>query len=77
MTLTENDIRFLQAVNIIGARNKEAENVSSIVTTRQLLSDDLLKIFEVKPNAEGFWCFNVYVEFEPMFKEKIAKEWQK
>jgi hypothetical protein len=75
MTLTKNDILFLQSLQRASNAKKEGFN-KTIVTSKDLISKELLDIFEVKPESQGGWFFNVYVEFEPMFKEQEAKEWQ-
>lgn len=77
MNLTDNDKMFLQELRKISKQNIEAEQELSIVTNRALLSEDLLSLFHVEKNHRGGWFFNVYVEFEPMFKTQKAKDWQK
>jgi hypothetical protein len=71
MQLTEQDILFLEQ-----AQRVSKESGKIIVTTKSLLSTGLLKLFGVSKNAQGFWCFNVYVVFEPSFKVSGAEEWQ-
>lgn len=77
MNLTNNDKMFLQEVRKISKQNTESEKQISIVTNVALLSEDLLSIFDIEKNHRGGWFFNVYVEFEPMFKNQEAKDWQK
>lgn len=77
MTLTEYDVQFLQTLNVVSQHNRQSEAKKNLTTSKALLSTDLLNLFEVHTQAQGSWFFNVYVEFEPMFKEGEAKEWQR
>jgi len=72
MELSKNDLQLLKQVNDI-CREKDKK---SLVASRALLSDELLAFFNVSNSAQGFWCFNIYVEFEPLIKIQEAKDWQ-
>ncbi len=75
MTLTENDILFLQQLIKTSDQNKQGEK-TAIKTSTGLLSNQVLELFGIQKTNQGGWFFNVYVEFEPMFKNQPAKEWQ-
>ena len=77
MTLTDNDIKFLQALARTADNNRQHDKKLSMTTSIGLVSEELLKIFEIDKHSSGAWIFGVYVEFEPMFKNNPAKEWQK
>ena len=74
--MTKNDQLFIQELQKVSQHNKENENKQAVVTSKSALSDELLSLFQVNKNAQGAWFFNVYVEFEPTFKQREAKEWQ-
>lgn len=75
-TLTDSDMAFIAQLQKTSKHNSENDNKVSIVTNRGLLSNNLLTAFNVPKNGQGAWFMNVYVEFDPMFREKPAKEWQ-
>ena len=75
-TLTDNDVAFIAQLQKTSKHNLENDNKKSIVTSRALLSKDLQTIFNVPKNGQGAWFMNVYVEFEPMFRELKAEDWQ-
>lgn len=71
------DNLFLQTFLRLSEYNRQhPKSCKTLVTTRALLSEDLLKTLGVEGEAFGTWIGNVYIEFEPMFKEQPAKEWQ-
>lgn len=76
MQLTETDKMFLSQLRAVSKTNMENKK-KTIVTSMGLLSSELLNLFGVESNHQGAWFFNVYVEFEPMFKTQEAKDWQK
>lgn len=76
MELTEKDKMFLEAVIRAHKSRQNGEPPVALKVARQLLSDSLLKLFEVENNSLGFWCFDVYVELEPLVKQSPAKDWQ-
>lgn len=75
--MTDNDKLFLTNLSRVSAHNSNNPNEQkSMKVAKRLLSEDLLKLFEVDRNDQGAFMFNVYVEFEPLFRETKAKEWQ-
>jgi len=74
--LTQNDIAFLQQLQKTSKHNMENTKRVKLKTKRGLLSKELLTLFEVETNTKGAWFMNVYVEFEPMFVEAPAENWQ-
>lgn len=78
MILTTYDKMFLQQLQSFSLTNRGEGDKVAMVTNLNLLSDDLLELFGIKGRqSQGAWFFNVYVEFEPMFKTKAAEDWQK
>lgn len=75
--MTVNDRLFLEKVHSLSKENKESETKKSLVTSVGLLSNELLTMFGINKEHKGGWFFNVYVEFEPMFRIKEAEDWQK
>jgi len=76
--MTENDKLFLGTLFRLSENNAgNLNNKKSITTNKALLSEELLKLLGIDRNSSGEWVGNVYVEFEPMFKELPAKDWQK
>lgn len=71
------DTLFLSQLLAAGTHNREKEDKVSLRTSSAVISPQLLKDFGVSPNTSGAWFFNVYVEFEPLFKVEPAKDWQK
>lgn len=76
MELTNTDKMFLEAVIRAHKGRRDGHEPFALRTPRLLLSDGLLELFEVEKNAPGFWCFDVYVELEPLVKEQPAADWQ-
>jgi hypothetical protein len=76
MTLTNNDVGFLQQLKRTAEVNRQKGSVKKLVTSKGFLSEDLLKLLDIKDTNNGAWLFNVYVEFEVKFKEQDAEEWQ-
>ena len=74
--MTINDKLFLEKVQRVSQNNRENDTKKAIATSSGLISDELLGMFGVKKEHKGGWFLNVYVEFENMFKEKQAEEWQ-
>lgn len=77
MNLTENDIIFIKGLIDASNRNKENDDKIALNVSKALLSDELLRLFDIQPNSTGGWFFNVYVEFIPLFQHVPAKDWQK
>ena len=76
--MTANDKLFLQTLNRVSRHNQQnPDSAKALRTSRAMLSDELLSDFEIENNDAGAWFFNVYVEFEPLFKEVEAQDWQK
>lgn len=78
MQLTKQDVLFIQTVKRVSEYNKDyPEDKKTVVTSKAYFSDDLIELLELKDKKQGSWIFNVYVEFEPLYRETPAKEWQK
>lgn len=77
MQLTENDKMFLQTLQIKHKeRRDDPTHPKALKISKGMLSKDLLELFEIQPNSQGFWCYDIYVDFEPMIREAPAKDWQ-
>jgi hypothetical protein len=77
--MTENDTLFMNAVSRMVEHNKENPNGQlSLYTSKGLLSDEVLKLMDTeRNNTPGTWFMGVYVNFEPMFRQQPAKDWQR
>jgi len=76
--MTTNDKLFLAAVSQLAKDNQaDPDSMNYIITCKDLLSPEIIALFDSGDSRTGSWFMNVYIEFQPMFNQAPVKPWMK